>query len=133
MVYFTFNERKKTSQMFVILVSSILRKNSINFICSLINHMNLAHNIKWRIIYEKLIKKYLIFQHRYLMFEPLSDNTEPNLGSLSAFLKREDSFGSIVLTPIWSMYNFQGLTWNYAQAPLRADGDFQVWNLLFKF
>ena len=60
------------------------------------------------------------------MFEPLADDTEPNLGSLSAFLKREDNFGSIVLTPIWSMHNFQGLTWNFAQAPLRAEGDFQV-------
>ncbi|CAL4143775.1 unnamed protein product, partial [Meganyctiphanes norvegica] len=62
----------------------------------------------------------------YLMFEPLNDESEPNLGSLSAFLKREDSLGSIILTPIWSLHNFQGLTWYFAQAPLRADGDFQV-------
>lgn len=62
----------------------------------------------------------------YLMFEPLNDESEPNLGSLSAFLKREDALGSIILTPIWSLHNFQGLTWYFAQAPLRADGDFQV-------
>lgn len=75
----------------------------------------------------------LIFLHtamvtlkRYMMFEPLSDENEPNLGSLSAFLKREDEVGAIVLTPIWSLQNFQGLTWYFGQAPLRADGDFQV-------
>lgn len=62
----------------------------------------------------------------YMMFEPLSDENEPNLGSLSAFLKREDEVGAIVLTPIWSLQNFQGLTWYFGQAPLRADGDFQV-------
>ncbi|KAL7644743.1 UNVERIFIED_CONTAM: hypothetical protein RMT77_004556 [Armadillidium vulgare] len=62
----------------------------------------------------------------YLMFEPLTDKIIENLGSMSAFMKKEDDFGSIILTPIWSVLNFQGLTWNYAQAPLRADGDFQV-------
>ncbi|XP_066937100.1 MAM and LDL-receptor class A domain-containing protein 1-like [Macrobrachium rosenbergii] len=62
----------------------------------------------------------------YLMFEPLTDMVEPNLGSLSAFLKREDDAGSIILTPIWALQNFQGLTWYFGQAPIRADGDFQV-------
>ena len=60
------------------------------------------------------------------MFEPLTDDVEPKLGSWSAFIKREDASGAIVLTPIWSMHNFQGLTWSFAQAPLRAEGDFEV-------
>ena len=68
---------------------------------------------------------------RYLMFEPLTDEQEPKLGSLSAFIKREDTSGAIVLTPIWSLQNFQGLTWAFAQAPLRADGDFEVTKLEF--
>ncbi|XP_018020886.1 MAM and LDL-receptor class A domain-containing protein 1 [Hyalella azteca] len=62
----------------------------------------------------------------YLMFEPLTDELETKLGSLSAFIKREDASGAIILTPIWSLHNFQGLTWSFAQAPLRADGDFEV-------
>ncbi|XP_069945644.1 MAM and LDL-receptor class A domain-containing protein 1-like [Cherax quadricarinatus] len=61
----------------------------------------------------------------YLLFEPLTE-AEPNLGSLSAFLLREDDQSSIVLTPIWALQNFQGLTWYFGQAPLRADGDFKV-------
>ena len=72
---------------------------------------------------------YNIYTHictRYLMFEPLTEDVEPKLGSLSAFIKREDTSGAIVLTPIWSLHNFQGLTWGFAQAPLRADGDFEV-------
>lgn len=59
------------------------------------------------------------------MFEPISE-VEPNLGSLSAFLLREGSSGALVLTPVWTLQNFQGLTWYFAQAPLRAEGDFQV-------
>ncbi|XP_071534123.1 MAM and LDL-receptor class A domain-containing protein 1-like [Panulirus ornatus] len=61
----------------------------------------------------------------YMMFEPLTDR-EPKLGSLSAFLMREEDQRSIILSPIWSLQNFQGLTWYFGQAPLRADGDFQV-------
>ncbi|XP_050739083.1 MAM and LDL-receptor class A domain-containing protein 1-like, partial [Eriocheir sinensis] len=61
----------------------------------------------------------------YLMFEPLSE-VEPNLGSLSAFLLREGPSGALVLTPVWTLQNFQGLTWYFAQTPLRAEGDFQV-------
>ncbi|XP_045138693.1 MAM and LDL-receptor class A domain-containing protein 1-like [Portunus trituberculatus] len=61
----------------------------------------------------------------YLMFEPLGD-VEPNLGSLSAFMLREGSSGALILTPVWTLHNFQGLTWFFAQTPLRAEGDFQV-------
>ncbi|KAK4319846.1 hypothetical protein Pmani_009261 [Petrolisthes manimaculis] len=77
----------------------------------------------------------------YMMFEPL-DEVDPNLGSLGAFLMREDtgssSFSpldqppvinlpsSLILTPLWSLQNFQGLTWYFAQAPFRSDGDFQI-------
>lgn len=60
------------------------------------------------------------------MFEPLGE-VEPNLGSLSAFMLREGSSGSLILTPVWTLHNFQGLTWFFAQTPLRAEGDFQVW------
>ena len=59
------------------------------------------------------------------MFEPLGE-VEPNLGSLSAFLLREGTAGALILTPVWTLHNFQGLTWYFAQTPLRAEGDFQV-------
>ena len=66
------------------------------------------------------------------MFEPMSqDSGDSKLGSLTAYVKRSEAGGAILLTPVWSIHNFQGLTWSFAQAALGSDREFEVGKPLF--
>ena len=56
----------------------------------------------------------------YYMHEPIVDNTGPNLGKLSAWVRSTDKDGNIVMTPIWRLQNGQGPSWKYAQAQVQA-------------
>ncbi|XP_025992366.2 MAM and LDL-receptor class A domain-containing protein 1 isoform X1 [Solenopsis invicta] len=60
----------------------------------------------------------------YFMFEPFIDSTGPSLGVLRLYVQTESD--SSKAKPIWQLYNNQGPTWNYAQANINQNTDFNV-------
>ncbi|KYN35229.1 hypothetical protein ALC56_10404 [Trachymyrmex septentrionalis] len=60
----------------------------------------------------------------YFMFEPFIDSTGPSLGVLRLYMQAEGD--SSKAKPIWQLYNNQGPTWNYAQANINQNTDFNI-------
>jgi len=58
----------------------------------------------------------------YYMYEPIVDNTGPNLGKLAVWTKSLDGNDKEVMTPLWRLQNGQGPSWKYAQARVDAAG-----------
>ena len=63
----------------------------------------------------------------YYMYEPIVDNTGPNLGKLAVWSRTRDRDDNAVMTPLWRLQNGQGPSWKYAQANIASDRDYQVW------
>lgn len=62
----------------------------------------------------------------YYMFEPIIDNTGPNLGKLAVMTRSVDGDGNVVLNQVWRMHNGQGPSWKHAQAKLYSESNYQV-------
>ena len=62
----------------------------------------------------------------YYMYEPIVDNTGPNLGKLAVWTRTRDRDDNAVMTPLWRLQNGQGPSWKYAQANIDSDRDYQV-------
>ncbi|XP_071534110.1 MAM and LDL-receptor class A domain-containing protein 1-like [Panulirus ornatus] len=62
----------------------------------------------------------------YFMYEPFIDPAGPSLGSLTVYMRYENSEGDLVLQPVWSLKNHQGPNWMYGQANLKNENDFVV-------
>ena len=62
----------------------------------------------------------------YYMYEPIVDNSGPNLGKLSVWTRNFDRNDNIVLTPVWRLQNGQGPSWKYAQVKIKATSNYQV-------
>ena len=62
----------------------------------------------------------------YYMYEPIVDNTGPNLGKLAVWIRTFDRNDNLVMTPIWRLQNGQGPTWQYAQARIESETNYQV-------
>ena len=60
------------------------------------------------------------------MYEPIVDNTGPNLGKLAVWTRTRDRVDNAVMTPLWRLQNGQGPSWKYAQANIDSDKDYQV-------
>ena len=60
------------------------------------------------------------------MYEPIVDNTGPNLGKLAVWTRTRDRDDNAVMTPLWRLQNGQGPSWKYAQANIDSDKDYQV-------
>ncbi|KAL6443422.1 hypothetical protein ACFW04_002935 [Cataglyphis niger] len=61
----------------------------------------------------------------YFMFEPFIDSTGPSLGVLRLYLQTVGDI-STEAKPIWQLYNNQGPTWNYAQANINENTNFNI-------
>lgn len=57
------------------------------------------------------------------MNEPFIDTTGPSLGALSIYLRSIDNTGTVIMKPIWRLYNHQGPDWQYAQALIKDLND----------
>ena len=62
----------------------------------------------------------------YFMYEPIVDNTGPNLGKLAVWTRTYDRNDNLIMNPIWRLQNGQGPSWKYAQAKIDSDSDFEV-------
>ncbi len=63
----------------------------------------------------------------YYMYEPIVDNTGPNLGKLAVWVRTRDRDGGAPeMAPVWRLQNGQGPSWKYAQAKVDSKADFQV-------
>ena len=62
----------------------------------------------------------------YYMYEPIVDNTGPNLGKLAVWIRTFDRNDNLIMTPIWRLQNGQGPTWQYAQAKIDSETDYQI-------
>ena len=62
----------------------------------------------------------------YYMYEPIVDNTGPNLGKLAVWIRTFDRNDNLIMTPIWRLQNGQGPTWQYAQAKIESETDYQI-------
>ena len=62
------------------------------------------------------------------MYEPIVDNTGPNLGKLAVWSRTRDRDDNVVMTPLWRLQNGQGPSWKYAQANIDSDKDYEVRN-----
>ena len=60
------------------------------------------------------------------MYEPIVDNTGPNLGKLAVWTRTRDRDDNAVMTPLWRLQNGQGPSWKYAQANIDSDRDYEV-------
>jgi len=62
----------------------------------------------------------------YYMYEPIVDNTGPNLGKLALWIRTFDRNDNLVMKPIWRLQNGQGPSWKYAQAMVESETNYQV-------
>jgi hypothetical protein len=62
----------------------------------------------------------------YYMYEPIVDNTGPNLGKLAVWMQTRDRDDNEVMAPVWRLQNGQGPSWKYAQAKIDSQTDYQV-------
>eukprot|EP00094_Tigriopus_californicus_P006176 TCALIF_05946-PA protein Name:"Similar to Mamdc4 Apical endosomal glycoprotein (Mus musculus)" AED:0.05 eAED:0.05 QI:15/0.7/0.81/0.90/0.7/0.90/11/507/432 len=62
----------------------------------------------------------------YYMYEPIVDNTGPNLGKLAVWVQSFDRNDNLVRNPVWRLQNGQGPSWKYAQAKIESEVDHQV-------
>ncbi len=62
----------------------------------------------------------------YYMYEPIVDNTGPNLGKLAVWTRTFDRNDNLIMTPVWRLQNGQGPSWKYAQAMIESETDFEV-------
>lgn len=62
----------------------------------------------------------------YYMYEPIVDNTGPNLGKLGVWIRTFDRNDNLVMKPVWRLQNGQGPSWKYAQARIDSDTNYQV-------
>ncbi|KAK7075223.1 hypothetical protein SK128_016275 [Halocaridina rubra] len=62
----------------------------------------------------------------YFMYEPFIDPAGPSLGSLMLYLLVDSTEPDRSLIPVWSLKNHQGPNWQYGQAKVQSDKDFQL-------
>ena len=62
----------------------------------------------------------------YFMHELFIDSAGSSLGSLRIYILTEDRDGDELLIPAWRLDNYQGQTWNYAQAPIITNKEYRV-------
>ena len=62
----------------------------------------------------------------YYMYEPIVDNTGPNLGKLAVWIRTYDKDDNLMMTPVWRLQNGQGPSWKYAQTKIDSQSDYQV-------
>ncbi|XP_023328229.1 MAM and LDL-receptor class A domain-containing protein 1 [Eurytemora carolleeae] len=62
----------------------------------------------------------------FYMYEPIVDNTGPNLGKLAVWTRTIDSEDNLVMTPVWRLHNGFGPSWAFAQTQISTDTTFQV-------
>jgi len=62
----------------------------------------------------------------FYMYEPIVDNTGPNLGKLAVWTRTIDKHDNLVMTPVWRLHNGQGPTWSYAQTEITTQTNHQV-------
>ena len=62
----------------------------------------------------------------YYMHEPIVAATGPNLGKLAIWTRTVDRDDQLVTSPVWRLHNGHGPVWNYGQATVTTETNFQV-------
>lgn len=60
------------------------------------------------------------------MSEPFIDVSGSSLGVLQVLLRTQRDIGRSALTPVWQLYNNQGITWRFAQVVIKEANNYSV-------